>query len=75
MSFCHVLFAAAALLALEMNFPAGWNKVDLLLSNLLQYEERADRFVIKRSGIRVPVTLVASDVLLELGCSSAGRPD
>lgn len=75
MTFCHVLFAAAALLALEMNFPAGWNKVDLLLSNLPQYEERADRFVIKCSGIRVPVTSVAPDVQLEPGCSSAGRPD
>lgn len=39
MTFCHILFAAAALLGLEMNFPAGWNKVDLLLSNLPLYEE------------------------------------
>lgn len=60
MTFCHVL-VAAALFVLKMNFPAGRNKVDLLLSNLMQYEVRADRFVIKHFGIRAPVTSMAPD--------------
>jgi len=74
MTFCHILVAAAALM-LEMNFPAGRNKVDLLLSNLLQYEAWADRSMIKHFGIRPSdsVTSVAPGVPLESGFKSGWR--
>lgn len=57
-----------------MNFPAGRNKMDLLLSNLLQDEEPARRFVIKHFWIRPRVTSAAPGEINSVGGMLRGLP-
>lgn len=60
MSLCHFML-------LKLNLPAGWNKVDLLLS-----EVWADRFTIKHFGIRPAVTSWPLTCRRESDSSSVG---